>query len=297
MRLSFALVLVLPAFVHAQPTPEQKKATVKWVAELQAPGGGFYATPHPPGLETKPIASLRATNAAVRSLKYLGAELPNREKHSAFVLSCFDEKTGGFAEPGGQADVGTTSVGVMAAIELGVPKEKFAKAMDYLKEKARTFEDVRIGAAAVEVWGVKACPFPLDPWFEIARKEFAMKQPLAARDGGARDMGSIAAMALRLGVDSPVKTGGAPFLIEGQLEDGGWRKKDAARSDLDTTYRVMRALMLFKRQPKDVKSLRGYLASHRNTDGGYGVKPGDTSTLTGVYYCTIVTKWLDDLDK
>ena len=84
------------------------------------------------------------------------------------MLKCYDPKTGGFAEPGGKPDVTITSIGVMAAMELGIPKEKFAKAMDYLKENAKTFEDVRIGAAAVEAWGVKDCPFKFDEWMKIA---------------------------------------------------------------------------------------------------------------------------------
>ena len=32
------------------------------------------------------------------------------------------------------------------AVELGVPKEKYAKAMDYLKANAKTFEEMRIAA-------------------------------------------------------------------------------------------------------------------------------------------------------
>src|SRR5688500_1915968 len=99
MRLSFALVLLLPSFVYAQPTAEQKKATVKWVTDLQAPDGGFYLAPQDPNVDSVPRPGLRATNGAVRALKYLGADVPNKEKHAAFVLKCYDPKTGAFAEP------------------------------------------------------------------------------------------------------------------------------------------------------------------------------------------------------
>src|SRR5262245_26129703 len=117
MRLSFALVLLLPSLAPAQPTAEQKKETVKWVTNLQAPDGGFYVVPPDPKSDVKPQPNLRAVNGAVRALKYLGAEVPNKEKHAAFVLSCFDPKTGAFAEPGGKPDVTITSIGVMAAME------------------------------------------------------------------------------------------------------------------------------------------------------------------------------------
>src|SRR5207244_7616321 len=120
-----------------------------------------------------------ATNGAVRALKYLGFPMlkGEREKHAAFVLKCYDPKTGAFAEMGGKPDVAITSIGVMAAAELGIPHEKYAKAMDYLKENAKTFEEVRIGAAAVEAWGVKDCPFDLDAWLEVATRHYSVPKP------------------------------------------------------------------------------------------------------------------------
>src|SRR5262245_47397721 len=112
MRLSFALVLLLPSVSFAQ-TEEMVKAiqqklagqrTVKWVLEQEAPGGGFYVAPKDPRTKVDPMPSLRATSSAVRTLKYLGYPLlkTEREKHTAFVLKCYDPKTGGFADtPGG----------------------------------------------------------------------------------------------------------------------------------------------------------------------------------------------------
>jgi hypothetical protein len=299
MRLSFALVLLLPSLAIAQPGAEQKKETIKWVTDLQAPGGGFYLAPKDPKSDTKPVPSLRATNGAVRVLKYLGADIPNKEKHAEFVLKCFDPKTGAFAEMGGKPDVGTTSVGVMAAMELGVPKEKFAKAMDYIKDNAKTFEEVRIGAAAVEAWGVKDCPFKLDAWQEIVSKEVSRELP-AITDGGARMIGSLTAFTLRLGLQKDNDSRPevlAGLLNLGQVADGGWRKEGAKESDIETTYRVMRAYMLLKQKPKDVKKLRAFIAEHRNKDGGCATKPGDKSNMSGTYYCTIISKWLDDLEK
>jgi prenyltransferase beta subunit len=295
MRLSFALVLLLPSFAYAQPTAEQKKATVKWVTDLQDPAGGFYLAPQPPNVDAKPVSMLRATNGAVRALKYLGAEIPNKEKHAAFVLKCYDPKTGAFAEPGGKPDVAITSIGVMAAMELGIPKEKFAKAMDYLKENAKTFEEVRIGAAAVEAWGVKDCPFKLDEWFKVADRHLDVIGKPSPIDGGARELGSYAAMALRLGQQPPLEPV-AKDILAGQRDDGGWGKKSEKASDIESTYRVMRALMLFKEKPKNTKKLRAFLDSHRNADGGYATKPGDKSSMSGVYYCIIVSKWLDEME-
>jgi hypothetical protein len=184
----------------------------------------------------------------------------------------------------------------MAAIELEVPKEKFARAMDYLKANATTFEDVRIGAAAVEAWGVKACPFDLKEWVEIA-DQFGVGKGSLPKDGGARNTGSFTAFKLRLGRQLEAKEGVVSILRAGQWDDGGYGKAMANGSDLETTYRVMRAFYLLKQAPKDVAKLRGFVGKCRNADGGYGVKPGEPSTVGGVYYATIVSKWLDELEK
>jgi prenyltransferase beta subunit len=307
------LVLFIPSFALAQApdSAARKKETLKWTLELQDPNGGFYMTAKEPGKEAKP--GLRATSAAVRAIKYLGAEIPNKEKHTAFVLSCFDPKSGGFSEPGGKPDVAVTSIGVMAAAELGIPKEKYAKAMDYLKENAKTFEDVRIGAAAVEAWGVKDCPFKLNEWekigFGFMKENFRDLKDLNPNnvsdilgDGVSRNIGSYVAFALRLGlIDSEQQKKSAFFnnlsLKGGQRSDGGWNKRGEEDSDIESTYRVMRALMLLKTSPRDMKALRKFIESHRNKDGGYATKPGDNSSAGGTYYAVIILKWLDEMEK
>lgn len=310
LPISCAVLLLLPAAAAAQNEKvqdalDQKLATVRFVQKLQAPDGAFSPGPRDPKADAPPKPGLRATLAAVRSLKSLTGKpakeaVPNAEKTAAFVLACFDPTTGGFADtPGGKADVALTSAGVMAAVDLGVLKEKFAKAMDYLKASAKTFEDVRIGAAAVEAWGVKDCPFDLNPWNEAAGKEIGTKLP-PIQDGGARAIGSIVAFTYRLGLQKDTDSKPAQIaqlLDRGRLPDGGWKKQGEKASDLETTYRVMRAFYLLKEKPKDVTMLRAFVATCRNADGGYGVVPGAASTAGGVYYATTVTKWLDEMEK
>jgi prenyltransferase beta subunit len=306
----FALILIacfVPADPQGQDATTQKAKTLEWVLALEDANGGFYAAPQEPGSTAKPQPSLRATSSAVRAIHYLGGELPNKEKHAVFVLGCFDARTGAFSEPGGKADPAIVSVGVMVAVELGVPKEKFAKALDYLKDNAKTFEEVRIAAAAVEAWGVKDCPFKLDAWVKIATDHIheaisAQADSEKLREGLAREVGSSLALILRLDPSKKEsEAAGIGFLenliLDGQRSDGGWGKAGEKASDIETTYRVMRSLMLLQRKPKDVAGLRKFLAAHRNEDGGYATKPGEKSNISGVYYVAIVTKWLDAMEK
>jgi prenyltransferase beta subunit len=305
MRLAIVLLLLCPSFASAQTEEtiqeiERKIAKLKaakWVLQQEAEDGGFYLAPQPPNIDAKPVPSLRATNGAVRALKYLGfPQLKGeREKHGAFVLKCYDPKTGGFAEMGGKPDVAITAIGVMAAMELQVPKEKFAKAMDYLKENAKTFEEVRIAAAAVEAWGVKDCPFKLDEWFKVA-KAFGSDIRREPNDGGARDAGAAVAMWLRLGRELPGGGDEVSILKSGQRADGGWNVQGEKASDIETTYRVMRALVLLNEKPKDTKKLRAFIESHRTDDHGFALKPGAKASMSGAYYCVIVSKWLDEMD-
>ena len=55
----------------------------------------------------------------------------------------------------------------------------------------------------------------------------------------------------------------------------------------------MRAFWMMKERP-DVAKLRDFIATCRNGDGGYGVAPGQPSSVSGTYFAAIVTHWLDE---
>src|SRR5207237_10486189 len=99
MRLSFALLFLVPSVAFCQTKEiddavKAKLATAKWVLAREVATGGFALSEK----DTKP--GLRATNGATRALRYLGIEVPHKDRHAAFVLSCYDPATGAFAEPG-----------------------------------------------------------------------------------------------------------------------------------------------------------------------------------------------------
>jgi hypothetical protein len=295
MRLTLPLLLVLAPVVTSAPaqSPDEVKATLKFIASLRDPHTGAYAV-NPPKAGEKPVPSLRAVNGAVRAIKYLGGEVTDQEKLTKFVTGCYDPKTGTFAEPGGKPDVASTSVGVMAAVELGIPKEKYGKAMDYLGANAKSFEEVRIAAAAVEAFGLKESGIDVRPW----KKEiFGVLNTLSE----AREAGGATAAMLRLAPDQlrdDMKKEALDLIRDKQRADGGWEDKiGATASDAETTYRVMRALMMLKEKPKDVAGLKKFLAGCRRADGGYGVDASAPSSMSGTYYFAIVSKWLSEMEK
>src|SRR5262249_61655973 len=97
LLVGFCLILV--PFAGRGQSPDQKKATVVYLQQLQQKDGGFA----PAAGQAK--SSLRATSAALRALKYFGGDAKDRDAAATFVKSCFDKDSGGLAHPtGGRAD-------------------------------------------------------------------------------------------------------------------------------------------------------------------------------------------------
>ena len=55
----------------------------------------------------------------------------------------------------------------------------------------------------------------------------------------------------------------------------------------------MRCFMMLKERPDNVEGVRSFVAKCRNEDGGYGVTPGQPSSISGTYYTAIIQYWLD----
>jgi hypothetical protein len=291
------LCLVLVGLATLVPSPARTgepgvKETISFLQKLQTPSGGFLAAPSDPGATATP--SLRATSAAIRALHYFGGDIPNREACTKFVASCFDPQSGSFADtPGGKADVFTTATGVMAAVELKVPADKVGPAViKYLSEHAKSFEEIRLAAAALESLGQ---PSPRNAeWLKEIQKGQNADGTYGQGPGQARATGGAVAAVLRLGGKVADRDQVLAALRKGQRKSGGFGKEDAGdASDLETTYRVMRTFMMLKARPDDAEALRGFIAKCRNADGGYGVAPGQPSTVSGTYYAASIRHWLN----
>jgi hypothetical protein len=241
------------------------------------------------------LANLRATLGAVRALKYFGGEVPDLKACERFVRSCFDPATGGFVNhPGlGKPDVVVTAVGLMAVVDLHMPKEEFAtKAVKYMAEHAQMFEEIRMAAAGLEA--LRQRPPQVDQWLEQLLK---MQNPDGTFGKGqetARATGSTAAAILRLGGKLANRDAVVDAIKKGQRRDGGYGKEEATESDLETCYRVVRALVMLKEKPADVEAMRVFIRKCRNEDGGYGLAPRQKSSISTTYFAAIILHWLDE---
>jgi hypothetical protein len=283
---SVFLVLVWTAASLGQ-TADQKKETIAYLHSLQAREGGYRLTVK----ATAP--SLRATNGVLRALKYFGGKPKDSAATLAFVRSCFDKDSGGFADaPGGKPDVVLTAIGLMALVELKVPVEDFEKpAVAFMADRSKNFEDIRMAAAGLEAIGKKS--EKNGAWLEQIASIQNTDGTFGKGDSRTRYTGSAVAAVLRLG--GKVKDGDVilKVLDAGQQKDGGFSAGGGKASELETTYRVMRTYHMLGGKPARADDLRGFVARCRNSDGGYGVSPGQPSGAGTTYFASIILHWLE----
>ena len=283
-------VCLVPAYGQS---PEAAKQTVAYVRSLQTKEGGFLPARPDPKSDRLVRPTLRATSAAIRALRYFGGQVPDREACARFVAACLDKASGGYADaPGaGKVDVFTTAVGLMAAVELNLPARTYQKpAAKYLAENAKSFADIRIAVAGFEALK-ETCPRARE-WLEQVNNLWNADGTAGKGNGVARETASVAVTVLRLGGELKNRPQVLKAIKEGQRPNGGYGKEGADVSDLETTYRVMRAFTMLKARPDDVEGVRSFVAKCRNDDAGYGVSPGQQSSVGATYYAAIITHWL-----
>jgi prenyltransferase beta subunit len=287
----FFVVQIATCSECAGQSPAELDQTGRYIAAFANGDGGFAAAPGQ-------SSSLGSTSSALRILKYVGGAIPDVVKTIEYVKSCVDPSTGGFAPmPGGKADTRTTAVGLMALAELKLLGDPIAaRAVAYLKKavKPEDFEDVRLAAAGLEA-AVDTEPPPawLAALDDVPREDDHVGSGSAApgMTGGA-----IVAL-LRLGRKFPPEEIAryAEFLRKAQTSTGGWAKDDSGASDAGTSYRIMRYFWMTKERP-DLARLRAYLASCRQSDGGYGDAPGAPASPGATYLATVMLYWARQLE-
>ncbi len=280
--------LVASAALALAQTPADLGRTAAYVAAMQNPDGGFAPKPGQG-------STLGATSSGVRTLGYVAGTVRDVPGAIAYVKSCFDPTAGGFAPtPGGKVDVGTTASGLMAVAALKLDPAPYSdKAIAFFSANAKEFEQVRIAVAGLEAIKATSPDFPR--WAEQVKAGGNPDGTFGSGPGVPRATGSATAALLRMGIppEAEKKAAILAALRAGQRPDGGWSRGDGP-SELETSYRIMRAFFMMKEKP-DLAKLRGWLAGHRQSDGGYASAPGG-SDGGGTYFCSIMGYWARQLD-
>ena len=280
--------MLLVASTARGQSPGELAMTREYLAGFQNPDGGFG------GAKGEP-STLGATSSAIRTLKNVAGSIRDVPGCIAFLKSC-RVASGGFApKPGGAPELLATAVGLMAVAEMKVAdKETIDGAIAYFHESAKTFEDIRIAVAGLEAVAATSADFPR--WIEQVKLDRNPDGTWGSGAGKARATGSAAVALLRMGVDlSPEKPAIlAALRSAGQQSDGAW-SRDEGPSDLEPTYRIMRAFFMMKESPH-IDALRSYLDRCRQPDGSYGTAPGKPGSPGGTYFATIILRWAKLLD-
>jgi pimeloyl-ACP methyl ester carboxylesterase len=277
------LLVLLPTSALRAAGAEDPGATARFVAAFQNPDGGFAA-------KVGEKSSLSATSTAVRTLKNVGGSIPDVLACLKYLKACFDRDSGGFAPtPGGTPDVRTTAVGLMAVADMKIADDEMSSgAIGFFSKNAKSFEDIRIAVAGLEAVDKTSPDFPR--WIAQVEKDRNPDGTWGQGPGRFRDTGGAAVALLRMGVTLDKRDAVIEALRAGQRPDGAWSRGEG-NSDLEATYRIMRAFFMLKETP-DPEKLRGFLARCRQSDGGYATQPRGEADLSGTYYATTILRWV-----
>jgi hypothetical protein len=143
---------------------------------------------------------------------------------------------------------------------------------------------------------LKVRPPKADDWLKQIAATRNANGTFGIDQGIARATGGTAVMILRFGGTVENRDRVVQALRSGQRPDGGFGSADRDGSDLESTYRVMRAFVMLKARPADPAKLRSFVTRCRSAAGGHGAMPGQPPTAAGTYYAAIVSHWLDQTE-
>jgi hypothetical protein len=242
--------LLLLALLSHPEVPEGDKAAIAFLRGLQTPSGGFVNLP-PKGSKAGP--SLRLTRTGLRAFRLLGGAPADREAVVGFLKDCYDRSSGGFADhPGGRPDPISTSVALMALVELKLPTEPYMeRALRFMGEKASGFEEVRMVASGLESVG-RRVPQAAE-WLKTIDRARNPDGSYGKGPGQARTTALYVVTQQRLGGKPESAEAVLKVLRAGQRQEGGFGNSQPGGSDLESCYRVVRVLL-------EAVGVRGVLA-------------------------------------
>lgn len=278
--------LVLTSAASAAPLArELREASVRYVNSLQNVDGGFRAS------ASEGSSDIANVLVAVRAIHHFGGKVEHQRRVVLYVNSLYDTVSGAFHGPRRSQDVRTTAMGLMTLVELKQPVDELGPTVvQFFDQYAKGIPDIYIAEAALAAAGLR----PLHPraWLDAMG---ATHNSDGSFGKTVADTARAVITYLRLNARVPNRSGAVKTMQAAQKADGGFGGP-AAGSDLATTYPVMRAFSMLREKP-DLDHVRAFVDRCRNDDGGYGVSPGQPSSVDATYYAAIILHWIDEMER
>ncbi len=282
-----ALALLLTSCAGVPHGTEPEAATLVWLERLARPDGGY-------GWEDEPVSHLAPTHAVIGCYAALGRTPPRREalaefvrtahpyrgpraqtrRHAAELWSLTEMQLRSLAWLGERGELLREHVLTWKGVS-SYPKTYEKGGNPVLREVASALECRELLSIAPD-----AATATLPPYLEARRRPLeGGYNTTPADDGGSGHVMNTfwAVRALRR-LRQPTHDATVWFLRECQRPNGGftWCPKPAVGGvdDVVYTWAAVRALDLLGECPSDIVACLRYLHSLRNSDGGYGYRPG-----------------------
>lgn len=269
-------------------TAQEKEKAILFLQLLQQQDGGYA------GQLSNPVSKLQDTLSSIKALKLLDSAPANVSKTVEFLYSCYDNKSGSFADqPGNKVSVFSTASALIALQDLETKdllKEVLPMAMEFIADNATSPADHFMRIAAFE-----ECKLPPPAPKEAISFFYSIRQ----KDGSFGDSTFLNAIScaaiLRAGEKIENTQSIVQTILNAQHSDGSFHGENG-ETDLMTTYAAMRTLVLLD-VPPNLSALKEYLFSLHHEQGGFGVKPNDPASAGGTYQVISIFKWIEEFKK
>lgn len=310
-NLFFSIVMLvagLPVFT-TQAQPQWKKQLISYINKLSKDGGGY-------GWEDQPDAHLTPTFAITGVLYHIDALPENKAPLIQFIRTHHPQR-GGSKEtgPSGSQIRNLTYQQIQSILWLGGDVTAFANEVKDWKSQAGNLSNYEMHgyASLTQEAMTPVCrsllKIPLTDmekdftaYLEKNRRQNGSFNNAPATGGGDGNIlntyWSLYALHLLSG-NSALKAEATDWLQSCQMKGGGFthqpRPEIGANDEVIYTWAAVKSLHLFGAKPLDTQACISYLLSLRNSDGGFGNRPGLPSTPVSTYYAIDALKALDGL--
>ncbi len=302
----FLLAAGLPVLT-TQAQPQWKKEIISYISKLAKEGGGY-------GWEDQPDAHLTPTFALTGVLYHIDALPENKAPLIQFIRTHHPQR-GGSKEtgPAGSQIRNLTYQQIQSILWLGGDVSDFTNEVKDWKSQAGNLSNYEMHGYASLTQEVMTplcrslLKIPLTDidkdftaYLEKNRRQNGSFNNAPASEGGDGNIlntyWSLYALDLLSG-NSALKAEATNWLQSCQMEGGSFthqpRPEIGANDEVIYTWAAVKSLHLLGAKPLDTQSCIRYLLSLRNSDGGFGNRPGLPSTSVSTYYAVDALKVLD----